>query len=44
MGGGKSLNKKQDDTTVEFTVAMTLHVPQRANVPLQGLDRCALTV
>ena len=49
MGGGKSLNKEErrHKCVVEFRrVAMTcayMH-PQRANTPLQGLDRHALTV
>ena len=29
---------------VEFRVADVYMHPQRANAPLQGLDRCALTV
>ena len=46
VGCGKSLNKEEMTQIVEFRVAMTctcMH-PQRANIPLQGLDRRALTV
>ena len=47
MSGGKSLNKEERKTQiVEFRVAMTCTYTylQRANIPLQGLNRCELTV
>ena len=42
----KAKTKKQDDTMVEFRVAMyDIHMhPQRTNIPLQGLDKRVLTV
>ena len=45
VGGGKSLNKEKEDTNsrVQSSYDVYMH-PQRANIPLQGLDRRALTV
>ena len=45
VSGGKSLNKKKEDTNsrIESTYDMFMH-PQRAIIPLQGLDRRAQTV
>ena len=42
----KAKTNKQDDTMVDFRVAMyDIHMhPQTANIPLQGLDRHVLTV
>ena len=42
----KAETNKQDDTLVEFRVAIyDIHMHgQRANIPLQVLDRCVLTV
>ena len=44
----KAKTKKQDDTMVEFRVAMTSTCthkgPQRATLPLQGVDRRVQTV
>ena len=40
----KAKTKKQDNTMIEFRVATyDVHMhPQRANIPLQGLDRHVL--
>ena len=45
VDGGKSLKKKKQDTNsiVQSSYDMYMH-PQKANIPLQGLDRCALAV
>ena len=42
----KVKTKKQDSTMTEFRVDIyDFHMhPQRANIPLQGLNRCMLTV
>ena len=45
MGGGKSLNKEQYDTNSRVWSSYDVYMyPQRVNIPLQGLDRHALTV
>ena len=44
--GEKAKTKKQDSTMVEFREAMmsTCTYLHRVSIPLQGLDRCVLTV
>ena len=45
VGGGKSLNKEEKDTNsrVQSSHDVYMHT-QRVTIPLQGLDRHALTV
>ena len=45
VGGGKSLINKKENTNsrVQSCYDVYMH-QQRANIPLQGIDRCALTV
>ena len=41
----KAKTRKQDDTNSRVQSSYDVYMyPQRANIPLQGLDRCALTV
>ena len=41
----KTKTKNQDDTNIRVQSGYDIHLyPQRTNIPLQGLDRCALTM
>ena len=42
MGGGKSLKKEDTNSIVQSSYDVYMH-PQRANIPLQGLDRRAVS-
>ena len=45
VGGGKILNKEERSTNSRIQSSYDVYMhPQRANIPLQGLERRALTV